>query len=199
MELYFIKDKTTKIYYIKENKPFFYAFTNYEAAVQFCNSNPGSEIEPQTILSEEDDEFLTECIYQQGYKGGYTDGIFTAINQSNPQLMKFIPENAGLLNLTLYKNGDTNKKLLKEQRFYFFATITEDGYLAFANSNGYIFAFTDVDNIDTSLAKALYKKGYEAIKYFFDEEHKYIINANRPTQTIMYDNYSFLAKATPAD
>jgi hypothetical protein len=191
MELYLIRNKKLGIYFICKNEPFFYGFTDFEKAEQFCNKHADTVIETQEILEEEDNAYLMECLYQQGYKGGYIDNTFQTINQSNPKLIQFIPENASLLHMILYR--ETKRTiLLKNQRFYFFAMITEQGYLAFANTNGYIFGFTDMDNVNTKLAKQLYKMGYEVVKYYLDEKHKYLINPKTPTQVIFHENFEIV-------
>lgn len=190
MRIYLIFDTYTNIYYIENGQPFFYGFTEYKSAELFCHAHPGTQTEEQLIENEEDDEYLTENLYQRGFKGGYINDRFLAINQSNPELVKFIPENAGLLNLILFR-GTHKESLIKNQRFYFFVMVTDEGYLAFANTGGYIFGFTDIDNMDTRLAKQLFSMGYEAVKYYLDENHKYIINANKNTQCMIEEGIVF--------
>lgn len=181
MEFYFIYDSRAGLYYIQNNEPFFFAFTKQVDAERFCNGHAGTRLMVHSIESEEEDDYLTECLYQQGYKGGYIDGSFCPLNQNNPELCGIIPENNGLLNLILYQ-GTKKKRFIENQRFYFFATVTDEGLLAFANTEGYILGFTDIDHMDTKLAKQLYQLGYEVIRYYMDEEHKYLINVNKASQ-----------------
>lgn len=188
MEMYLIRDSNRGIYYIKGDEPFFYAFSTLSRAKQFCNSNSGTEIETQEIYGQEDTDYIMSCMYQRGYKGGYIDGKFEPLNFTNPELMKLIPENAGLLHLILFRQN-RKKKLLQSQRFYLFAMITDEGYLAFANSNGYIFSFTDVENIDTGLSKQLYQRGYETVRCNLDAHHKYIINPGKVSQTMLEEDF----------
>ena len=190
MKLYLVRDKHHGLYFMQDAKPFFFAFSSMETAEQFTNSHPGTELEEQEIHCQEEDDFLISSLYHMGYKGGYVDGVFKPINQTNPELTRFIPENAGLLNLLVFQETK-NPTILKNQRYYFFATVTQDGYLAFANSNGYIFSFTDIENVDTALAKTLYQKGYEVIKHYMDENHCYLINPNKPTQLILGKQFEF--------
>lgn len=190
MRIYLIFDTATNFYYIENARPFFYGFTDYGAAEAFCRARPGTRAEEQLIEDEDDDDFLTETLYQRGFKGGYVNDRFLAINQSNPELIKFIPENAGLLNLILFR--ETHKEgLVKNQRFYFFAMVTDEGYLAFANTGGYIFGFSDIDNMDTKLTRQLFAMGYEVVKHYMDEAHKYILNANRNTQCLIGEGFAF--------
>lgn len=188
MEFYFIYDTSTGLYFIQNNEPFYYVFTKPAEADLFCRSHPGTRIETQYIENEEDNSYMAACLYQRGFKGGWLDGEFHAVNQSNPELMRLIPENAGLLSLLLFR-GTGKKSFIQNQRFYFFATITDSGYLAFANTNGYIFGFTDIESMDTRLARQLYSLGYEPVKYYIDGRHKYLLNANKATQCRIAENF----------
>ena len=50
-----------------------------------------------------------------------------------------------------------------------------ESYSAFANTNGSIFAFTDMENMDTSLKNQLFDLGYKVIRYHMDNKHHYFI------------------------
>ena len=182
MELYFILDEQTGICYIKDNQPFFYAFRDRQAADAFCAQNKYACIKVQEILNDADDTYLIGSLYQQGYKGGFIDGVFRPINMTNPELFRMLPTHSALLHLVMYGRSK-DPSYLKDERLYFFVQVTPDGYLAFANTNGYIFAFTDVENMDTSLAGQLYQLGYEVIRYYMDPGHSYFINPRKITAT----------------
>lgn len=184
MELYLIRDEQTGIYYIKDNQPFFYAFRERTTAEAFCAQNKHAVIHDTQIQNEADDAYMIGSLYQQGYKGGFIDGVFRPINMTNPKLFQLLPTHSALLHLVMYER-DGDLAHLKDDRFYFFVQVTEDGYLAFANTNGNIFAFTDIDNIDTTLAGQLYQLGYEVIRYGMDERHAYFVNPRKSTQVLI--------------
>lgn len=191
MELYFIKDTNTKTYYIKNANPFFYCFRDLEKAEVFCNSHRNTNLDIRTIETDEDDNFLTQMLYQQGFKGGYIDHELKIFQPEKMEEIRYIiPNNSAYLNLLLFLHDkEKGKRFIKNETFYFFARINEEGYLSFANAKGYILAFTDLDNMDIKLAKELYKKGFEMIKYKIDEEHHYIININQYSQTMLEENF----------
>lgn len=181
MELYLIQDQQTGIYYIKDNQPFFYAFREQATAEKFCVQNNHAVIHEVQIQNDADDAYLIGSLYQLGYKGGFIDGVFRPINMTNPDLFQMLPTHSALLHLVMYeRSGDLMH--LKDDRLYFFVQVTEDGYLAFANTNGNIFAFTDIDNIDAELAGQLYQLGYEVIRYGMDAHHAYFVNPRKATQ-----------------
>lgn len=180
MELYLIRDKSTGTYYIKDEEPFFYAFHNKMEAREFCKSCVQVEIEEREIDGKADDVCLVSQLYQKGYKGGFIDGVFRPVNLTDPVAAKLFPRDSALLSLILYKR--TGKlSYIENERFYFFVQVTEDGYLAFANTNGSIFAFTDMENMDTSLKNQLFDLGYKVIRYHMDNKHCYFINPRKST------------------
>ena len=182
MELYLIKDKSTGTYYIKDDDPFFFAFHDNRDAKEFCKSCVQVEIEKREIEDKADDTCLVSELYQKGYKGGFIDGVFRPVNMTDPVAAKLFPRDSALLSLILY-NRTGNISHIKEERFYFFVQVTEDGYLAFANTNGSIFAFTDMENMDVALSKQLFALGYKVIHYHMDNRHHYFINPRRATGT----------------
>lgn len=182
MELFLIKDKSTGTYYIKDDKPFFYAFHEKADAREFMRSCVQTEMEQRDIEDKADDICLVSELYQKGYKGGFIDGVFRSVNLSDPVAAKLFPRNSALLSLILYSRTN-DLSYLKNESFYFFVQITDDGYLAFANTNGNIFAFTDIENMDISLKKQLFDLGYKVIRYHMDERHHYFINPRATLQT----------------
>lgn len=184
MELHLIRDEQTGIYYIKDNQPFFYAFRERTSAELFCAQNKHAVIDTKQIQDDTDDAYMIGSLYGQGYKGGFIDGVFRPINMTNPELFRLLPAHSALLHLVMYERSKDIAHL-KNERFYFFVQVTADGYLAFANTNGKIFAFTDVNNMDTALAGQLYQLGYEVIRYYLDESHTYFINPRKPTAALV--------------
>lgn len=191
MELYLIKDKKYGIYYTKESKPFFYAFSDAALAERFVNENPDSEIDIIDLEEDGDDEYLTEILYNKGYKGGYLNGNFKTMQETSPELVRKEPMDSATLALKLFSENKKTSEI-KNQKFYFFATITEDGYLAFANTDGFIFAFSSSDMIDALLAKKLFSEGYDVIKYVLDDKHKYFFNYGKPLEIKVKEGLSLL-------
>ena len=180
MELYLIRDKTTGTYYIKDDEPFFYAFHDSKEAKEFCKSCVQVEIEKRNIESKADDTCLVSELYQKGYKGGFIDGVFRPVNMTDPVAAKLFPKNSALLSLILFERTG-NISYIKDESFYFFVQVTDDGYLAFANTNGSIFTFTDMDNMDKALSSQLFDLGYKVIRYHIDNTHHYFINPRKNT------------------
>lgn len=184
MELFFIWDEQAGIYYIKDDQPFFYAFHDRRAAEQFCAQHKHTVVQEKQMHDDTDNAYLLGSFYEQGYKGGFMDGVFRPLNMTNPDLFRMLPSHSALLHLVMYqRSGDFMH--IRDERFYFFVQVTADGYLAFANTNGSIFAFTDVNNIDTQLAAQLHQMGYEVIRYYMSEECKYFINPRKPTAALI--------------
>ena len=184
MEICFIWDKKREIYFIQNAEPFFYAFTDERMAEQFCNSHPGTAIEKQEIEGKADDAYMLACLYQKGYQGGFIDGVFRSTIMLHPKLAQIIPEQKASLSLALYQDSK-DRKYLEHLRVYLFAVVTDDGYLAFANTNGSLFAFTDTEHMNKELTAQLYELGYAAIRYYMDNKHTYLINAGAAMQTVI--------------
>lgn len=191
-----IKDKVTKNYYVEEDKPYFFAFNRYEKALDFCNKHKNADIDIYYIDTKEDDEFLVHTLYRKGFLGGYFNGQLSLYNTStHSELEGIMQTESALLNLTLFRNDKNHKENhLSSEVFYFFAKINKDGYLLLADIEGYILAFTDLDNMQAQLIRTLYKKGFEVIKFRLDKKRRYLINYQYPTQTFLEENFKFLQK-----